>query len=116
MTPAQLNLSIYTGATFGPVELIAKDKNGAIVDLTGWSVWAEVRESPSDTLVVDLAPTIVDATAGKIHLTLTDEQTAVLSTGTYQWDLLMENPTGERLGPYIAGTVHINPRITQPSP
>lgn len=114
MTPATLNLSIRRGVTFSLV-INAKDATPAAVNLTGWSVYSEVRKSPTASVALDFAPAITDPTAGEITIELTDEETKALTiTGKFRWDLLLETPGGVRLGPFLAGTVTISDDITQP--
>ncbi len=114
MTPATLNLKIYHGITFGPVVITCSDDDEVAVDLTNWLVYAEARID-FRTPMFDLAPTVTDATAGEITLALTDEQTAALPVGNFRWDLILENPAGERLGPYIAGTCIVQAINSQPA-
>ncbi len=109
MIPAILNLSAHKGTTLESVTITVADADGVVVDLMGWTPSAEVRESSGATLVVDLAPTIVD---GSVVFGLTDEQTAALVVGSYRWDLLIENPGGEILGPYIQGEFVVDDIIT----
>ncbi|MFA7302071.1 MAG: hypothetical protein WC069_07200, partial [Candidatus Shapirobacteria bacterium] len=97
MTPAALNLTIIKGITFGPVLITCKDSGGAAVNLTGWSVTADARQSPSKAVAFSLAPQITDAAAGQITVGFSDEQTNALPAGTFRWDLVLERPTGERL-------------------
>lgn len=113
--PAPLPLTLVTGLIFGPVILHAKDAANQPVDLTGWKVWAEVRKKPGASVVLDLQPYFSDAAAGDITIPkLTDEQTYNLKVGDYQWDLIMEDPSGDRRGIYITGSFTIAASITKP--
>lgn len=114
MTPTTLDITIERGLTFGPIVFAAKDTLGAAVNLTGWLAYAHVRKSPLGVLIASLAPTISSAAAGEITITLTDEQTLLLATGSYVWDLALEAPGGVRLGRYFAGRCTINRPVTQP--
>lgn len=114
MTPANVPLTIYTGTTFGPVTLTCRDAEGVLVDLTGWTAYAEVRKTEGGPVIVDLEPVITDAGGGVVTLGLSKEDTAALPVGGYLWDILLQRPTGERLGPYVAGKVSIKKPITQP--
>jgi hypothetical protein len=114
MIPAPLNLEVYKGVTFEPVTFTMRDAALNSVDLTDWSVFAEVRKNCSNSLVLDLLPVISDAVNGEITISLTDEVTANLGEGSFYWDLILENDLGERLGPYLAGKFTISCVITQP--
>jgi hypothetical protein len=113
MTPAPLNLTIRKGITFGPVLITCRDSSGAFVDLTGWVVSAHARKSATSDLAFSLEPQITEPLSGGITIAFTDEQTQALPAGSFKWDMVLERPTGERLGPYIAGTLSVNPIITQ---
>jgi hypothetical protein len=115
MTPATLRLTLITGTTFGPVVITCKDSEDAAVDLTGWSAFAEVRQSVNAAVVLDLAPEVTDAAAGEITIALSDEDTADLTPGSFVWDLILENAAGQRLGPYVAGSFVIRKPVTQPA-
>lgn len=116
INPAPLSLTLCTGLTFGPIILHAKDVNNQPVDLTGWKVWAEVRKKPGAAVVLDLQPFFSNAGIGDITIPkLTDEQTYDLKVGDYQWDLIMEDPTGDRHGIYVSGGFTITASITKPA-
>jgi len=113
--PASLPLRIVTGIIFGPIILRAKDVNNAPVDLTGWKPFAEVRKKPGAALVMDLGPTLTDAVNGEITIPkLTDEETFDMKFGEYQWSLVLEDPLGDRRGPYLQGSFIIAGTPTHP--
>ncbi len=86
------------------------------LDLTGWSVWAWVKLDPSLALVYDLDPQIDgDPTTGKIDLSKTDTQTSTITAGNYLWDVILEKPTGERIGPLFKGTFFVSDLVTEPA-
>jgi hypothetical protein len=113
MKPAILDLRISKGITFGPVQIYCQDEDLAPVDITGWQVFAQVRRNPNGDVLFDLLPVITDGPAGEITLSADHEDTAELQAGLYRWDLILENPDGERLGPFIVGAVHVLAPITQ---
>tara|TARA_R100001463_G_scaffold47083_1_gene95863 strand:+ start:2825 stop:3169 length:345 start_codon:yes stop_codon:yes gene_type:complete len=114
MIAAKLDILINKGTTLGPIVINCKDSNNSSLDLSGWSVYAHVRSSADTAIIVDLSPTITNATDGAIQITKTDEQTSALAVGSYFWDLLLENSSGERLGPFLAGSCDVAAVITQP--
>lgn len=115
MTPARLNLTIRRGVTFGPIKITCKDGSGVAMNLTDWHAFAQVRKKPGQTVVLDLEPEITNPTAGEVTIGFTDEETASMTAGSFLWDFVLENPTGERLGPYLAGSCNISSIITQPA-
>jgi hypothetical protein len=112
MTPAELNLTLYRGTTFAQT-FTCKDSNLVVVNLTGWSAYAQVRTDPQKHLVLDLAPTITDPTGGEVSISFTDEETALMVPGDFVWDFVLERPSGERLGPFLAGTFTITTANTR---
>jgi hypothetical protein len=113
--PAPLNLTIVTGIIFGPVILRAKDNNNQPIDLTGWRPFAEVRKKPGSPVILDLGPVLSDATIGEITIPKwTDEQTYNLKLGDFQWSLILEDPFGDRRGPYMQGAFTITATPTKP--
>ena len=116
MTPASLEFTIYKGTTSLGVVVTCKDSDGAVVDLTDWTPYAEARKEASSPTAVALNPTISDGPGGKVTLgSMTDEQTSVLNPGDYGWNLLLENPAGQILGPFIEGKLSVKPLFTQPA-
>jgi hypothetical protein len=90
-------------------------------DMTGWIPYAEVRTEPEGALVLDLLPEFVYPQYGEVKIpAIQDEQTILLPAGTggknkCKWDLIFQVPTGERIGPYIAGSFLIKSIITEPA-
>jgi hypothetical protein len=115
IVPGSLPLHIVTGIIFGPVKLTPKDANNQGVDLTGWKVFAEARKKPGGTLFMDLQPVFTSFSPAEIMIPkLTDEQTYDLKVGEYSWDLILEDPFGDRRGPYLTGPFTITAIITKP--
>lgn len=114
MVPGPLPLTMYRGATFGPVTLRCKS-NGVAVPLTGYVAQAHVRQAAGKPLILDLGPTIPQPLFGEIIIYFTDEQTAAVPVhGNFVWDLFLINPSGERLGPFLEGPFLIKTAVTKP--
>lgn len=112
---SNLPLKIYIGIIFGPVILRARDAANQPVDLSGWKVFAWVSKKPGAVLYLDLHPFFSDAATGEITIPkLTDEETYNLIAGDYDWDLILEDPLGDRRGPYIRGPFPIVAIVTKP--
>lgn len=117
MSASILNLEIVRGTTFGPIQILCKDANGAPVPLAGWSAFAEARDSPKTPVIIDLLPVIeANDTAGIITLSkIPWQSTRILEFQSIEWDLILQTPNGDRLPPFIAGKIHITNTLTQPS-
>lgn len=84
----------YSGGTLS-LSFTCKDNDGTPVDLTGYSARAEVRPTiSSETVTLDLAPTIPNPANGVIVVSIADEVTATIDPGSYVWGLVLETPTG----------------------
>ena len=115
MSLSTLNLTILKGTTFGPIQITCKDAAGVAVPLAGWSAFAEVRKDEKGSVILDLAPVIEpDDAVGLVTLPeiawgTTDDLPVMVG----QWDLILEDPAGRRLPPFLGGRVTISLPITQ---
>lgn len=110
--PATFNLTVYKGASFGPLRVVCRDAVGALVNLTGYSAFAKVRKMALGPVIVDLEPTIPSPTAGEITFGFTDEQTAELPHGVFVWDLMLQDGSGQILGPFLVGAFTIKTTVS----
>ncbi len=112
MTPAELNLTAYRGTTFAQT-FICKNGSSVVVNISGWTAHALVRSTPQRHIVLDLEPTIPVGTDGAVVIAFTDEDTLAWTPGDFIWDLILERPSGERLGPFLAGTFTISTAVSR---
>lgn len=113
------NLELIRGLTFKAflISCFQEDTFDTPSDITGWIPWAEVRSAPDQTLILNLNPFISNFTGGIITVpAIQDEQTILLPDGKFKWDFTMQDPAGQRWGPYIKGSFNIKSKITQGSP
>ena len=103
MIPGVKNIIAYRGTEYSLL-IIAKDANDARVNITGWTAYALVRVAPQRHVVIDLAPIITNGAQGETTISFEDEDTKLWPPGEFVWDFVLERPTGERLGPFLAGT------------
>lgn len=77
--PPVLDLSIYAGDGVS-FQLICKDEHGAPIDITG-TTQAQVRLDRSETSspIVEITTLVTDSTTGVIQVSMTGEQTQLLS-------------------------------------
>ena len=115
MAAAKLNLSLVRGTDFGPVQIFCKDSADAAVPLAGWKAYAEVRKTPDDSVVFDLAPEIAaDDVDGLVTIpAIAHADSLSKPLGGFKWDLILEDPAGKRIPyPIVAGTFTIARTIT----
>ncbi len=118
----ELNLTIRQGATFGPIVCTLKDSTGIPVNITGYTVAAQVRKTPFTRRASGFAATcvIVDGAAGQFSFEFEAEDTAKLVVGEsendtdslYYWDLELIQPD-TRVIPVIYGTVKVFREVTK---
>lgn len=86
--------------------LTAKDENRDPVDLTGYTAYGTVRPyAGSETVTLDLAPTIPTPTDGVIEISISAANTANVTPDSYVWEVVVDTPTGDSIkladGPMI---------------
>lgn len=90
-------------------------QGGAACDLTGYEVKAQIRERPDTDVLADFTAVVVaPATDGRVRISLTTTQTAVLPPES-KWDLqivLTAAPT-TNTHTMLAGKVTVCPDITE---
>jgi hypothetical protein len=125
-TPATTGLIGSTNNTFFNDTGVAGDGGtapatggpGVVVDLTGFSVHAQARRIPDDTLLQNLNPSITDFAGGVITIPkFTDEQTLNFKPITNgKWSLVLENSTGDWLPAIVAGAYSVTTSVTRNQP
>ncbi len=108
-----LNLFIVRGCTFEQLELQMQDVDGNPVVITNFTVEAQVRTFPSDTLVVNLAPTVTDGPNGIVTIPEIIRTTTVsYELGNHRWDLLLSDSSGDPKVRLLYGDFTITDSIT----
>lgn len=88
------NIVINQGTDFSQVFNLADASNDQI-DLTGFSLSAQMRKHAGSSVSIDLNPTLVTpATSGGVRISLTDTQTSTLKPGRYVYDILITDGSG----------------------
>jgi hypothetical protein len=117
MIPAKRDFILVPGTIFGPYILQALDSGNNPVDLTGYTAYAEVRIRPgANKVIIDLAPVISNASLGEITIPkITDAVTWGMKFVHAQWSLLLKQPGGDRVGPFVQGKFIIQGTPTHPA-
>lgn len=110
--PAQYNIRPQRRADF-PLSLKFKDSAGTAINLTGWTVLAQVWQADRSAKLGDFAVTVTDASAGEVTLKLAHTVTATLPTEC-RYDVMLVNPSGLREY-YIEGIVRPSEGYTVPA-
>jgi hypothetical protein len=109
--PDTANLDLYEGDDYTATVLVT-DASGNAVDLTGYTISAQVRVGPADanpTVAVEITCTFT--APNQIMLTIPHSTTKTLS-GRYMWDLQVKSSTGI-ITTILAGGVTVTAEITR---
>ena len=93
------------------IPLIFKDSNNAAINLTGFTVAAQVWEESRNTKYADFAVTYTDRSAGSVSITLTDTQTATFTPDVLKYDVLLIDGSGSKQY-YLEGTIFVSEGYT----
>ena len=106
-----VELTVEQGANFSTT-IDVKDGTNTIINLTGYTVAAQMRKSYYSTTANSFTTTITDASAGQITMTMTSANTSGLTPGRYVYDLLLTSGTGVKTR-VIEGIVTVMPSVTR---
>jgi len=104
------NLTADQGSTFeSSVDVTGAD--GLALDLTTYTVRAQVRKSYNSSTSVDFITT--KDSSGNISLSLSATQTGNMKAGRYVYDVEIESSSGT-VSRVLEGQLEITPRVTRP--
>ena len=106
-----VELTLEQGANFNTV-MDLTDAAGGILNLSGYSVAAQMRKSYYSTSATSFTIGITDATAGKITMTMSSANTANVTPGRYVYDVLLTSDTNVETR-IIEGIVVVLPSVTR---
>ena len=109
ISPGQYNISLQRRADYS-ITLQFKDSTAAAINLTGWTVAAQVWNQGRSTKYADFTVTYTNRSTGTIAIALTDEQTALFPDEAY-YDVLLTNPSGLKEY-YLEGLVYVSEGYT----
>tara|TARA_R100000329_G_scaffold18098_1_gene18120 strand:- start:6374 stop:6715 length:342 start_codon:yes stop_codon:yes gene_type:complete len=93
------------------IPLLFKDSSNNAINLTGFTVAAQVWEETRTTKYADFSVTYTDRTAGSVKISLTDTQTATFTPNELKYDVLLTNASGEKEY-YLEGTIFVSEGYT----
>ena len=93
VTPGTYNITIQRRSDHA-IQLVFKDSNNSAINLTGFTVEAQVWEETRTTKYADWTITYTNRSTGTIDMSLTDTQTATFSPSLLKYDVLLTNPSG----------------------
>ena len=93
------------------IPLVFKDGNNAAINLTGFTVVAQVWEETRTTKYADFTTTYTDRPAGSVSIALTDVQTAPFTPDVLKYDVLLVDGSGNKEY-YLEGTIFVSEGYT----
>ena len=109
--PGQHNIDVQRRADYD-LSLQFKDSTGANINLTGWTVYAQVWDAGRTVKHADFAVTYTNRVTGSISIALTDAQTTTLPDEAF-YDVLLEDTNGLR-NYYLEGIMYVSQGYTAP--
>ena len=105
------NIFIDQGATFTTTVTVT-DSNGDAVNLSGYSVAAQIRKTFLSSSATAFTASISNASSAEITISLTDTQTTALEAGRFVYDVLITASGGTKTR-VVEGQVTVNPSVTR---
>tara|TARA_R100000654_G_scaffold13260_1_gene28894 strand:+ start:142 stop:483 length:342 start_codon:yes stop_codon:yes gene_type:complete len=110
ISPATYNFTLQRRSDHS-IPLIFKDSSNNPINLTGFTVAAQVWDETRTTKYADFSVAYTDRSAGSVSISLTDTQTATFSPSVLRYDVLLTNGSGEKEY-YLEGTIFISEGYT----
>ena len=93
--PGKKNFTVDRRADF-PIKLTFKDSTGSAINLTGYTVAAQVYDESRSTKYADWTVAYTDRTNGIVDISLSDTQTATFTPSILFYDVLLTEPGGSK--------------------
>ena len=110
--PGTYNFTMQRRADFS-LHLVFKDLTGTVIDLTGYTVYAQCWDEGRNIKYGDFAITYTNRANGVIDISLTDVQTATFETNTLYYDVMLEDSNGLREY-YLEGVITMSEGYSSP--
>lgn len=106
------NLYIDAGSTFNAIVTV-NGNDGNVLNLTGFSVAAQIKKSYAATTAYSLNATVYDALTGKVKISLPAAVSSAMKPGRYLYDIEITAPDNVQKLRAVEGLVIITPEITK---
>ena len=110
ISPGTYNMTVQRRADHS-IQLVFKDNNDTAINLTGFTVAAQVWEETRTTKYADFAVTYTNRSTGTVDIALTDTQTATFSPNVLKYDVLLTNGSGLKEY-YLEGNIFVSEGYT----
>ena len=110
ISPATYDMTVQRRSDHS-IKLVFKDSSNNAIDLTGFTVAAQVWEETRTTKYADFAVTYTNRSTGTVDIALTDTQTATFSPNVLKYDVLLTNGSGLKEY-YLEGNIFVSEGYT----
>jgi hypothetical protein len=108
--PGKKNFTVQRRADF-PLRLTFKDSTGSAINLTGFTVAAQVYDDSRTTKYADFTVAYTNRTGGIVDISLSDTDTANFIPDILKYDVLLTDGSGNKEY-YLEGTLFISEGYT----
>ena len=108
--PGKKNFTVQRRADF-PLRLTFKDSTGSAINLTGYTVAAQVYDDLRSTKYADFTVTYTNRTSGIVDIKLEDTDTANFTPDILKYDVLLTDGSGNKEY-YLEGTLFVSEGYT----
>jgi len=108
--PGKKNFTVQRRADF-PLRLAFKDSTGSAINLTGFTVAAQVYDDSRTTKYADFTVTYTNRAGGIVDISLSDTDTANFTPEILKYDVLLTDGLGNKEY-YLEGTLFISEGYT----
>ena len=105
------NLVINSGATFSQTFNLENSASSSSLNLSNFTVAAQMRKHSGSTGVTTFTSTITDNTGGTIRVGLTSATTASLKPGRYVYDIVITKDANKQT--VVEGNVLVREGVTR---
>ena len=110
IAPATYNMTVQRRSDHA-IQLIFKDGNNNAINLTGFTVEAQVWDETRSNKYADWVITYTNRVTGTIDIALTDTQTSGFTPNELKYDVLLTDGSGNKEY-YLEGTLYISEGYT----
>ena len=108
--PGKKNFTVQRRADF-PLRLTFKDSTGSAINLTGYTVAAQVYDDSRSTKYADFTVTYTNRAGGIVDISLSDTDTANFTPEILKYDVLLTDGSGNKEY-YLEGTLFVSEGYT----
>ena len=109
--PFALNLSVNTSTSFDQSFTLTND-DGSALNLTGYTILAQIRKHSSSSTAVSFATTSVEPTTGVLKLSLDPSDTTDLKPGRYVYDIVLTDTSSVKTR-VVEGSVIVSKTVSR---